>query len=117
MSKIVRVLDYRRGASFVHFTRSEMNSLLSLYSRQVMRGEWRDYAIDQRDGVAHFAVFRSTLERPLFVISKQVRGQARQGSLPCYQYAVRDTTRKLAQAASLMEVLQVLDPPMRVVRG
>ncbi|MBB4268180.1 DUF2794 domain-containing protein [Roseospira visakhapatnamensis] len=117
MSKIVRFLDYRRGASFVHFTRSEMNSLLSLYSRQVMRGEWRDYAIDQQDGVARFAVFRSTHERPLFVISKHVRGQVRQGMTPSHHYAVQDTTRKLAQAGSLVEVLQVLDPPMRLVRG
>jgi len=117
MSQIVRFLDYRRGASFVHFTRSEMTSLLSLYSRQVMRGEWRDYAIDQRDGVARFAVFRSTHERPLFIVSKQARGQPRQGQPPNHQYTVQDTTRKLAQAASLLEVLQVLDPPMRLVRG
>ena len=117
MSKIVRFLDYRHGASFVHFTRREMNSLLSLYSRQVMRGEWRDYAIDQRDGVARFAVFRSTHERPLFIISKQIRGQARQGSVPGYHYAVQDPTRKLAQAGSLLDVLQVLDPPMKLVRG
>jgi len=117
MSKIVRFLDYRRGASFVHFTRSEMNALLSLYSRQVMHGEWRDYAIDQHDGVARFAVFRSTHERPLFIVSKQVRGQARHGLMPCYQYAVQDPTRKLAQAGSLLDVLQVLDPPMKLVRG
>jgi len=117
MSKIVRFLDYRLGSPFVHFTRSEINSLLSLYSRQVMRGEWRDYALDQRDGMARFAVFRSTLEHPLFVITKQMRGSARQGPAPSFQYAVQDATRKLAQAGSLLDVLQVLDPPMRLVRG
>jgi len=122
MSKIVRFLEYRRGAPFVHFTRSEMNSLLSLYSRHVMRGEWRDYAIDQSDGTARFAVFRSSFERPLFIVTKQPKGTGKPapaagGPAPAFQYSVLSGREMLAQGASLLEVLPVFDQPLRLLRG
>src|SRR6266550_3001274 len=41
--------DYRAKPRTLYFTRSELNQLLGLYSRQVARGIWRDYAIDRRD--------------------------------------------------------------------
>jgi len=125
MSKIVRFLEYRRGASFVHFTRTEMNSLLSLYSRHVMRGEWRDYAIDQRDGMARFAVFRSSFERPLFIVTKQIKGQGKSGpgagtspsASATYQFTVLSGRETLIQGATLLEVLPVFDQPARLLRG
>ena len=58
MSKVFRLADYRRRQKRIFFTRPELHQLLSLYSRQVARGEWRDYAIDQQDGAALFSVFR-----------------------------------------------------------
>jgi hypothetical protein len=121
MSKIVRFLEYRRGVPFVHFTRSEMNSLLSLYSRHVMRGEWRDYAIDQSDGTARFAVFRSSFERPLFIVTKQPKGNGKAAvgtaGAPAYQFTVQSGREKLAQGASLLDVLPVFDQPLRLLRG
>lgn len=117
MSKIVRLLEYRRGTPLVHFTRSEMNALLSLYSRRVVRGEWRDYAIDHSDGTARFAVFRSSLERPRFIISKQMKGPARSGSLatpPAVQFTVMAGRETLAQGPVLGEVLAVFDRPMKL---
>jgi hypothetical protein len=116
MSKIVRLLEYRRGTPLVHFTRSEMNSLLSLYSRRVMRGEWRDYAIDQSDGMARFAVFRSSLERPQFIITKQIRGPARTGALspPVHQFTVLSGRETLAKGLNLRDVLAVFDQPIKL---
>lgn len=55
----------------IFFNRLELKQLLSLYSRQVARGEWRDYAIDQRGGRAVFSVFRHSHAAPLFRISKR----------------------------------------------
>ena len=41
MSTVFRFADYRRKHKRIFFTRPELHQLLSLYSRQVMRGEWR----------------------------------------------------------------------------
>src|SRR6266478_9275402 len=56
----------------LYFTRSELNQLLGLYSRNVARGIWRDYAIDHRDGQALFSVFRHTHECAVYTIVKSV---------------------------------------------
>jgi len=100
---ITRLSDHRRRQKAVFFTRPELNQLLSLYSRQVARGEWRDYAIDQRDGAAVFAVFRHTQESPLFTIIKVVAGAGRHGD-----FTLLSGRQRLASGKALGEVLQAL---------
>jgi len=78
MSDVLRLSDLRRSKR-VFFTRPELNQLLSLYTRQVMRGEWRDYAIDQRDGAVLFSMFRRTQELPIFTVMKTAPGTNRRG--------------------------------------
>src|ERR1700683_1142961 len=68
--------DYRPERRAQFFTRSEMNQLLGLYSRNVARGVWRDYAIDHRDGRALFSVFRHTHESALYTIVKTAASPA-----------------------------------------
>jgi len=113
MATLHRLSDYRRKAKAVFFSRPELNQLLSLYSRQVMRAEWRDYAIDQRDGAALFSVFRHTHERPLYTVVKFAPGTSRHGD-----YAVLSGPQRLASGATIAEVLRVLQkclPAMHAV--
>ena len=67
---VVTFRDHRGGRRPLYFTRSELNQLLGLYSRNVARGIWRDYAIDHRDGQALFSVFRHTHESAVYTIVK-----------------------------------------------
>jgi hypothetical protein len=67
---VLPLRDYRTDRRAQFFTRSELNLLLGLYSRNVSRGVWRDYAIDHRDGRALFSVFRHTHESALYTIVK-----------------------------------------------
>ena len=98
---ILRLSDYRKRQRRVFFTRFELQQLLSLYSRQVMRGEWRDYAIDQRDGAALFSIFRRTHESPLYTIVKTAPGAGRTGG----SYLVLYGRQRLANAPTLAEAL------------
>lgn len=95
--------------SGVFFSRLELNQLLSLYSRRVMSGEWRDYAIDHRAGEAAFSVFRHTAERPLFVISKRLRQDKDR------VYVVSRGRETLARTHDITEALSVLDRGPRLV--
>ena len=67
---VLPLREYRASRRPQFFTRSELNQLLGLYSRNVARGVWRDYAIDHRDGRALFSVFRHTHESPLYTVVK-----------------------------------------------
>jgi hypothetical protein len=67
---VLPLRDSRNGRRTLYFSRHELNQLLGLYSRNVARGVWRDYAIDHRDGQALFSVFRHTHESAAYTIVK-----------------------------------------------
>jgi len=103
MSTVFRLNDFRRRHKRIFFTRAELNQLLSIYSRQVMRGEWRDYAIDQHDGAALFSMFRRSQELPLFTVVKAAPGTNRQGD-----YMLLSGRQRVATGATLGDVLAQL---------
>jgi len=102
MATVSRLTDHRRRAR-IFFSRRELDQLLQLYSRQVARGEWRDYAIDQREGLAAFSVFRHSLDTPLYTIVKTAPGTAQPG-----EYALLHRRARLASGNALNEVLAFL---------
>jgi hypothetical protein len=103
MNTVIRLADFRRKHKRIFFSRLELHHLLSLYSQQVARGEWRDYAIDQHDGAAVFSVFRHTHASPLYTIVKAAPSTGRHGD-----YAVLQGRRRIASGAALSEVLAPL---------
>ncbi len=109
MDNLLRLPDSRAKRRVVTFDRRELRQLLSLYSTRVITGEWRDYAIDFRPGMALFSIFRHTAEQPLFAIAKAAGGSAR--GAPWTVYA---GPRRLAQGDDLDEVLRVFDRKLRV---
>lgn len=99
-AKVLALGDYRTRQRTLYFTRSELNQLLGLYSRHVMRGVWRDYAIDHADGMALFSVFRHTHEAPAYSIVKTAPAPARPA-----EFIVQSGRQRLRVARSLPEVL------------
>jgi hypothetical protein len=108
MATISRLSDYRRKQKAIFFSRPELNQLLSLYSHQVARGEWRDYAIDQREGAALFAVFRHTHESALYTIVKTTPGTSRQGD-----FTLLSGRHRMAHGKTLGDVLASLVQKLR----
>ena len=109
MATVHRLHDHRRRARPVFFSRAELNQLLALYSRQVARGEWRDYAIDQREGAALFAVFRHTQECAVFTIVKTPPpGQSRHGD-----FVLLGGRHRLATGRTVGDVLAALRSRLR----
>ena len=98
---VLALSDYRTRHRTVYFTRPELNQLLSLYSRQVSRGVWRDYAIDHRAGMALFSVFRHTHEAPVFSIVKTAPVAGRPA-----EFIVQSCRQKLRIARDLAEALE-----------
>src|SRR5258707_13493640 len=98
---VLALADYRAKHRTLYFTRHELNQLLSLYSRHVARGVWRDYAIDHRDGMALFSVFRHTHEAPAYSIIKTAGGPTRSP-----QFIVQSGRQRLRVSASRSEALE-----------
>jgi len=89
----------------VHFHRTELSLILSLYGRFVAAGEWRDYGISALRDVGIFSVFRRAAEQPLYRIEKRPKLRLRQG-----QYSVIGLDGQvLKRGDDLRQVLRVLE--------
>lgn len=100
---LVHLADYRPKGDRVFFDRQELRKILALYSFQVARGEWRDYAIDIGDNGVAFSVFRHARDWPLYVIAKLGPAKHRPGG-----YVVSDGVRTLSRGRSIDDVLRAL---------
>lgn len=102
--------EYRAGRRPQFFTRSEINQLLGLYSRNVSRGVWRDYAIDHRDGKALFSVFRHTHESAVYTMVKSKPSPAAPA-----EYFVMSGRQRLSAGETLAEALEVFRSKLSLV--
>jgi len=110
MAKLYRLNELSASSRTTFFDRNELGQLLSLYSRRVSNGQWRDYAIDQRGSGAVFSVFRHTHDAPAFRIAKQTARGAKDKA-----YVVSSGAETLIQAETLAEALSVFGGDLRVV--
>ena len=62
------------------FDRRELRRIFDHYGRMVAAGHWRDYAMHFDAGVARFAAFRRTADRPEIWIQKRPELHAKQGA-------------------------------------
>ncbi len=92
------------------FSRSELGQLLTLYSRRVMNGEWRDYAIDHDATGATVSFYRSAAAHPEYAITKTAGHKGRPGL-----FVLRSGRRKLKQSRSVEEVIGVIETRLRLV--
>jgi hypothetical protein len=98
---VLKLGDYQGRLGTLYFTRGELNQLLGLYSLHVIRGVWRDYAIDHSPGLARFSVFRHTQESPLYTIVKTAPSSGRPT-----EFIVQSGRQKLRISRSLAEALE-----------
>jgi hypothetical protein len=108
LSDPVRLADYRRARGGVYFDRHELRRLLDIYSRRVMTGEWKDYAIDHQSGRAIFSIFRHTFDSPVFAITKR-----REGKRCAYQ--VFCGPQKIKQSSTIEGALLIFDKELREI--
>jgi len=108
MATIVRLSEVRRKARPTFFSRGELNQLLSLYSRQVTRGQWRDYAIGLQDGKALFAVFRNSDDAALYTVVKSAPAGDRKP-----EFTLLAGRLPLTRSALLSDVLASLNRRLR----
>ena len=57
--------------NLVYFSKFELTSILNVYSKQVARGKWRDYAIDSKIDTSIFSIYRHTHDKPMYQIIKK----------------------------------------------
>ena len=113
MSTVVRLADYknanRRIQPDICFDKKEFDQLLSVYSRRVMSGDWKDYAIRHDPTMAAFLIYRNNSRQPSFTVVK------RKASGSKLEYLVYHGRERLKRSSSLTDALSVLRRKLKVV--
>jgi len=105
MSGITQIAPNKNTPLPVHFHRTELGPILSVYGKMVAAGEWRDYGISALKDVAVFSIFRRAAEHPIYRIEKRPKLANRQG-----MYAVIGMDGQiLKRGHDLKSVLRVLE--------
>ena len=61
--------------SIIFFSKYELSSILNLYSKQVSKGFWKDYALDSMTNTAIFSIYRHSHDKPIYqIIKKSIKG-------------------------------------------
>ena len=107
---VLPLRDYRAKRRPQFFTRTELNQLLGLYSRNVSRGVWRDYAIDHREGRALFSVFRHTQEAAVYTIVKSAASPVAPA-----EFVVMSGRQRLQSGATLGDALDYFRSKLALV--
>ena len=55
---------------FIFFSKLELTSILNLYSKQVSKGYWKDYALDNKTDNAIFSIYKHSHDKPMYQIEK-----------------------------------------------
>ncbi len=110
MATVFELRAYRQKPRSVFFDRHDLSRLLTLYSRRVTTGEWKDYAMATGDGMAMFSVFRRASDRPAYTVIKMAAGDGGDA-----EYMIYDGCRRLRRGASLSAVLDLFEPRLRLV--
>ena len=64
----------QKKRSSLSFTKLELNRILSNYTNGVIKGYWKDYAIDQTGDISIFSIYRNSQERPTYCLEKKRKG-------------------------------------------
>jgi hypothetical protein len=110
MAQLVLFADYQGKGRRVFFNRDDLAQLLAIYSRQVSRGLWRDYAIDHRGNMAVFSIYRRSQEQPLFSVNKVLLKGDREAN-----YVLLSRNRQLVSSRLLSDIIDTLGRQLAVV--
>jgi hypothetical protein len=57
--------------NFLYFSKIELSKILLAYSNGVIKGHWKDYAIDQNGTTSIFSIYRNSRENATFCLTKK----------------------------------------------
>lgn len=89
----------------IWFERREFDTIMTLYGKGQLAGEWRDYAIDDGPDCVSFSMFRRASERPLYQIEKRPELANRQGQW-CVIGAMGQVLKRGHELATTIDILE-----------
>ena len=114
MVKVVSLSDYKSADRHfkpdICFNKQELDQLLTVYSRRVTSGEWKDYAIRHDPAIAAFLIYRNNSQQPAFTIIKHHTNGGKT------EFVVYHGRERLKRSDALKDTLTVLNRKLKLVK-
>tara|TARA_B100000242_G_scaffold34225_1_gene20403 strand:+ start:183 stop:587 length:405 start_codon:yes stop_codon:yes gene_type:complete len=95
---------------FVFFSKKELSLILNLYSKQVSKGFWKDYALDNQTEYAIFSVYKHSHDKPLYRIIKN----SHKGFINKPNFYIKKDEKIISKSSDLYIILLMLEKKLSI---
>jgi len=112
ISNVLKLNRNKNRKKIIFFSKFELTSILSLYSKQVSKGFWKDYAMDSQNETAIFSIFRHTHDKPIYqIIKKKLKGLKNLNEF----YILKDT-EMICKSNDLLTILNKFEKKISILK-
>ena len=96
--------------NFIFFSKFELTAILNLYSKQVSKGSWRDYALDNKINTAIFSIYRHTHDKPLYQIIKK----SQKGFRNKPEFSIKNDVSTINKSNEILTILSKFEKKLSI---
>ena len=94
----------------IYFSKYELTVILNLYSKQVSLGSWRDYAIDSKNDIAVFSIYRHTHDQPMYQVVKTSKKGYRNNP----DFFIKDSNKIIYKSKVIEQILSKFEKKINI---
>ena len=94
----------------IFFSKYELTFILNLYSKQVSLGSWRDYAIDSKNDIAVFSIYRHTHDQPMYQVVKTSKKGYRNNP----DFFIKDSNKIIYKSKVIEQILSNFEKKINI---
>ena len=96
--------------NIIYFSKYELTFILNLYSKQVSLGSWRDYAIDSKNDIAVFSIYRHTHDQPMYQVVKTSKKGYRKNP----DFFIKDSNKIIYKSKVIEQILSKFEKKINI---
>ena len=96
--------------NLIFFSKFELTAILNLYSKQVSKGSWRDYALDSQVDIAIFSIYRHTHDKPLYQIFKK----SQKGFRNKPEFSIKNEVSTINKSNEILTILSKFEKKLSI---
>ncbi|MDC0456351.1 DUF2794 domain-containing protein [Alphaproteobacteria bacterium] len=96
--------------NLIFFSKFELTAILNLYSQQVSKGSWRDYALDSQVDIAIFSIYRHTHDKPLYQIIKK----SQKGFRNKPEFSIKNEVSTINKSNEILTILSKFEKKLSI---
>ena len=99
----------RKDLKSIYFSKKELSLILNIYSINVAKGVWKDYALDYGSKSAFFSIFRNSFERVSLVIEKKKTSNG-------FDFLLKNNNKVLYSSKNISKALDLIQKIPKLIK-